>query len=193
MSSLTALKIKNKTLASEVRLIKLEECKWLNETQKARLRQKAARAEKCDSTFKSLNHHRKYVVRVESRANNIARGYLTGKPLERIERDWYAASYIQPNQPLQESYDMFWEKVVRVVYRFGKGCNHVNGKTMSEVREDIRRWREVHPLVASGIQIGRSLPGKRVKTPPLTPEQRELNKQAWIDKHGKDWEDPVPY
>jgi hypothetical protein len=190
---MVALKIKRKTLAEETRLIRLEECKWLNETQKARLKQKAARAAKCEGTFNNINHHRRYVVRVESRAAHIARAFLVGKPLEAVEQSWYAMSYVQPNTPLQQSYDMFWDKVLRIVYKFGQGMDRIKGKTLSEVREDIRMWRDIHPQISSGVQYGLDLPTSRKVRTPLTPEQREQRKQAWFEKHGEDWEDPTPY
>ena len=81
------LKIKSKHLALEPAIIRREEKKIL----------KQARAGRCnDSTdgsstaallrkYESLHNHRKWNVRNEARATELARAYLTNKPYKSVE------------------------------------------------------------------------------------------------------------
>ena len=69
----------------------------------------------------SLQQHRKTIVRWEARATHLARGYLTGMPLQALERKWK-----HPGQ--------FWTHIYppleRMVKKYGSG----------ELATDLRDW-----------------------------------------------------
>ena len=125
------LKIKIKTLASESRIIRLEERKA-----KARARMvkrseaKAGLRERCSK----LNNHRKLVVRQTARVANIAYAYIRGKSYKSTE-DRVRAD----NQP-------DWRRVAKNVVRFLTiyGNVHVNDvKMVNTTKESVEEWAKV--------------------------------------------------
>lgn len=101
------LKIKNKHLSEEARIIRFEEKK---ELRKARHKiEKLKEAGQNDlgaywyieqQTYRSLNRHRRWDVRNENRATYLARAYITGVPYEKVEQkridDGIFRAYIFP-------------------------------------------------------------------------------------------------
>lgn len=91
------LKIKDKHLAEEARIIKHEERKLLKRSRTLRaqehfvsndepLKQKMAdRRRKAEAGFNHLRHHRIEVVRKECRATHLARAFLKGLPATSVE------------------------------------------------------------------------------------------------------------
>lgn len=72
------LKIKNKHLSEEAKIIRFEERKLL----------KRARVSKNEKTYRNLNsltQHRKWDVRNENRATSLARAFISGKSYSLVE------------------------------------------------------------------------------------------------------------
>jgi len=80
------LKIKAKSLAAESQMIRQEELKLKRSAQWNREHQNTVEAEEFNSIRQSLYEHRTWDVRRESRATNIARAYITGKPYHTVEQ-----------------------------------------------------------------------------------------------------------
>lgn len=80
------LKIKAKSLAAESQMIRQEELKLKRSAQWNREHQNTAEAEQFNRTRQSLYEHRTWDVRRESRATNIARAFLAGKPYSMVEQ-----------------------------------------------------------------------------------------------------------
>lgn len=76
------LKIKSKHLALEPAIIRKEERKLLNHIRSGRSNDTAAAIRK----YESLHNHRKWNVRNEARATELARAYITGKPYLSVEQ-----------------------------------------------------------------------------------------------------------
>ena len=125
------LKIKNKHLAEEAKIIRFEEKKLLKHarSQMNHLRATGTNDWRQELEFyrpyKSLNQHRKWDVRNEQRATYLARAFIEGKKYSEVENaktDKFKLSYyIMP-------------RVVKMVQKYGKLGNDVN------TREMIRLW-----------------------------------------------------
>lgn len=76
------LKIKNKHLAAEAKIIRFEENKLKRKMKKAT----CSRLEKLEDSVNKLSCHRKAVVRVEQRATYLARAFLRGQSVEKLEK-----------------------------------------------------------------------------------------------------------
>ena len=76
------LKIKSKHLALEPAIIRREEKKILNRIRSGRCNDTASAFRK----YESLHNHRKWNVRNESRATELARAYIAGKPYKFVEQ-----------------------------------------------------------------------------------------------------------
>jgi hypothetical protein len=76
------LKIKAKHLALEPAIIRKEEQKILNSIRKGKCNDTAEAYRK----YESLHNHRKWNVRNEARATELARAYIAGKPYNSVER-----------------------------------------------------------------------------------------------------------
>jgi len=77
------LKVKNKSLADEARVIKLEEKKL---KKKSKNTTDLDFKRKLGSAIGTLKGHRKYVVGFESRATQLAIAFLKGMPYEQVEQ-----------------------------------------------------------------------------------------------------------
>ena len=88
------LKVKEKSLAAEAKIIRQEELKakksarWCNERQ---LSEQAAHYEK---DRLSLYEHRIDVVRFECRATSLARAYIKGTPYRAVEQKTHDSAYL---------------------------------------------------------------------------------------------------
>lgn len=87
------LKIKSKHLATEPAIIRKEEQKILKQIKWLKQQHQIQNANMFDDMFYlyhrkwwNLQHHRKTVVRNESRATHLARAYLAGIPYEKVEK-----------------------------------------------------------------------------------------------------------
>jgi hypothetical protein len=88
------LKIKSKHLSEEARIIRFEENKLLKNVRYRRNKHNEAghNAEyktyddRDFSSYKSLNHHRRWNVRNENRATFLARAYIAGVPYKSVEQ-----------------------------------------------------------------------------------------------------------
>jgi hypothetical protein len=87
------LKIKAKHLATEPAIIRKEEQKILKQIKWLKQQHQIQQANMFDDMFYpyhrkwwNLQHHRKTVVRNESRATHLARAYLAGIPYEKVEK-----------------------------------------------------------------------------------------------------------
>lgn len=75
------LKIKSKHLALEPGIIRKEERKLLTRIRSGRVNDTAEAFRK----YESLHNHRKWNVRNEARATELARAYIFGKPYKAVE------------------------------------------------------------------------------------------------------------
>jgi hypothetical protein len=88
------LKIKNKHLSEEARIIRFEEKKLFKQYQWALNNYRAAGNndiyprwdDKAFMSYDSLNRHRRWDVRNENRATYLARAYLSGIPYNQVEQ-----------------------------------------------------------------------------------------------------------
>lgn len=178
MPNLTALKIKTKTLAAESAFIRLEECKWLSQAQKARLKQKAEKASNAVTKFNHLYRHRKDVVRPAARACNIARAFIVGKSFEQVERSWYEAGYATCGSSPGAGWDALWAEVIRLVRKFGAATELITKMDDTSLAMAITSWRDAHPLIAKGMKHGMPLPDhKRRKS--RGPDYKRRTKEEW--------------
>ena len=79
------LKVKNKHLAEEAKIIRFEERKQLNAARYA-TKKHLNDPGRFYKTYHSLSLHRKWDVRNENRATSIARAYLAGKSYKSVEQ-----------------------------------------------------------------------------------------------------------
>jgi len=89
------LKIKEKSLALEARIIRREEQKAKKSARWHRARQEEEKAKEFEGTRKTLYEHRIDVVRFECRATNLARAYIKGTPYRNVERTTRASALMQ--------------------------------------------------------------------------------------------------
>lgn len=80
------LRVKEKSLAAEARMIRHEEKKAIKSAKWHREKQEVEEAGAFERVRKSLYEHRIDVVRFEARATNLARAYIKGTPYRAIER-----------------------------------------------------------------------------------------------------------
>jgi hypothetical protein len=120
------LKIKSKHLALEAGVIRFEEQKlkrqieWLKQHQK-------------NEAWNSLNSHRRFDVRNESRATYLARAYIEGRKYNTIEHE------IKDNGTF---YSYIMPRVVSMVirYKLGKIEKYMKADEVKAVREEIKAW-----------------------------------------------------
>lgn len=81
------LKIKSKHLALEPAIIRREEKKLLKQARSGRCNDTAdgSATAKILSKYESLHRHRKWNVRNEARATELARAFIIGKPYKDVE------------------------------------------------------------------------------------------------------------
>lgn len=107
------LKIKSKHLALEPSIIRKEEDKLKGQIRYQSKKENAALALALTTKLESLSTHRRWNVRNEARATELARAYLKGKPYVTVEKrskcndDMYKL-YIVP-------------RIVAMVTKYGKG------------------------------------------------------------------------
>ena len=130
------LKIKSKSLAAEAKIIRFEERKELNKSRYAlRIARESgvngdlnSEAYKLQNEYRSLNHHRRWDVRNESRATQLARAYLEEKPYKFVE---------QKRKPENE-YTFQCFIVPRVTAMVSKYSN--SNMEKSALKEAIQEW-----------------------------------------------------
>lgn len=87
------LKIKAKSLGAESRMIRQEEMKLKKRVRWSSLHQNHDEARALEKTRKSLYEHRTWDVRRESRATNLARAFIKGKPYRTVESKTNTGAY----------------------------------------------------------------------------------------------------
>lgn len=87
------LRVKEKSLAAEAKIIRQEEIKAKKSATWCRKHQMSGEAERFNKTRESLHEHRIEVVRFECRATNLARAYIKGTPYRSIERSTKTGDY----------------------------------------------------------------------------------------------------
>ena len=113
------LKIKEKHLASEAKIIRFEEQKYINRFRKST---KDDQKQKLIDTYFSLKQHRQFNVKNEARATHLARAYISGKTYNSVEK-----------KRLDDTYFVTWilPRVHMMVMKYG------NRKTTVD---DIKKW-----------------------------------------------------
>lgn len=95
------LKVKAKSLEAEAYIIRREENKAKANKEWLAARQRSDEAKKAHNTFMSLKQHRKWNVRNEQRATQLARAFIAGKEYRYVEKhgrkdDNFFKGYILP-------------------------------------------------------------------------------------------------
>lgn len=127
------LRVKTESLAQEAKLIRKKEIRLRDLNAKNPIVVNRKRV--------SLYEHRFRHVRPESRAAYIALGFLTGKNYNEVENKVKYENF-SPKYPcgdVDRNFQLFWEKVVDIVSRFG------NIKDEDLVRQMVITWRNKHP------------------------------------------------
>jgi hypothetical protein len=114
------LKIKSKHLALEPAIIRTEEKKILRRIRSGRCNDTAEAFRK----YESLHIHRKWNVRNEARATELARAYIAGKPYALVE---------QKRKPENE-----YKFKVYIIPRIAKMVDKYSGASVCV--EDIEKW-----------------------------------------------------
>ena len=126
---LNYLKIKVVSLAAEARLIRKDErkqLKWARAAAQNNAYGKGAEyAQYHYKVFFGLQAHRKIDVRQESRASNLAYGFLKGRKFSEIERVSHNKNTNPPN----------WTKVKNLVQRYGEGKE-------KEILQRFETWKD---------------------------------------------------
>ncbi len=115
------LKIKSKHLASESRIIKLEETKLKRRIRYARLKSKNPNS--LVNSLNDLSSHRKAIVRSHARSTHLAYGFLRGKRYRRIED---SRTRTTPN----------WKEVERMIVKYGNEDQRV-------LKQRFAEWKSV--------------------------------------------------
>lgn len=119
------LKIKSKHLAYEPAIIRHEEKKILKQIRSGYCNDTAAALRK----YESLYNHRKWNVRNEARATELARAFLIGKPYSEVE---------QKRKPENEyKFQRF------IIPRIVSMVNKYNGKNEAYSEEFIKTWSKL--------------------------------------------------
>lgn len=119
------LKIKSKHLAFEPAIIRKEEKKILKQIRSGYCNDTAAAFRK----YESLHQHRKWNVRNEARATELARAFLIGKPYSEVE---------QKRKPENEF------KFQRyIIPRIMAMVNKYNGKNEMYTEQFIKDWSKL--------------------------------------------------
>lgn len=149
------LKVKSKHLAAEARIIKNDELKWKRKAAKAKLKM-ANRDNMAENIRRSLYHHRKDVLRPESRALNVALAFMRGYPYERVEVSFHDSRFGVSGKFAETAFRDFWERVVELVVKYSRvktGAFDAVGEpiyafaTKEEVEKQIYPWLAAHPGV----------------------------------------------
>ena len=121
------LKIKQKHLALEPHIIKHEERKL-----KSQIKYTRGTDANVICKLNELVRHRKFTVRIESRATELARAYLEGKPY----------SYVEKNRKDDGTYQQYVvPRVVSMVQKYGtREHRKVDAR---EFAKTIREWSKV--------------------------------------------------
>lgn len=114
------LKIKIKSLAEESRIIRAEEAKCLGRARRlAKIQGLEETSAKARDLFDSLRHHRRVLVRQESRHSGLAYALLRGRTYRQVEASCYKEN--APN----------WDRVATLVSSFS-GVGKAEAKTLVE-------------------------------------------------------------
>lgn len=150
----TFLKIKQESLALEIKLIKKEMKRYKFDPVLAYQVNEYKEAAKATIHTGLSNHLHRY-VRLENRATNIARAYLRGKPYSFVEpklkKQYYWA--FQNNNKwcvygFEPYYNILWDRVVEIVRKYeNTGSYYVAGqrKPVQETSDLVFAWRNEHP------------------------------------------------
>lgn len=151
------LKVKQVSLELEAKYIKKQMIKFKfnpNFTLEPHDQHEAAKA----FIHHGLREHLKYVVAVESRATNIARAYLRGKPYAWVEphikrNKFEIRNYLYPQKHTFVEYFMnedimTWKRVIEIIRKYETNSayhNKVNSRLQEDVNRDVINWRNKHP------------------------------------------------
>lgn len=119
------LKIKSKHLALEPAIIRREEKKLLKRIRSGRCNDTADAFRK----YESLHNHRKWNVRNEARATELARAFLIGKPYSEVE---------QKRKPENE-----FKFQVYIIPRIVAMVNKYNGKKEVYTEKFVKDWSKL--------------------------------------------------
>lgn len=165
------LKVKAKSLAEEARIIRKLEHSIKDKANVARSNVQNKKDESfilnCDYIRSDIRHHRKCDVSRESRATNIAMGFLSGMPYERIENKlnvetaWFPVPANEPktlydyneNGKHYNSYTL-WKRVISICWKYstysrkqelGFVPTKMHKEQELEFAEFLLAWRNKHP------------------------------------------------
>ena len=123
------LKIKIKSLAEESRIIRAEERKTLGRARAcAKIQGLEETSAKARDLFNSLQHHRRVLVRQESRHSGLAYALLRGRTYQQVEAGCYKEN--APN----------WDRVTTLVSSFS-GVGKTEAAALVKAWSGVGNWR----------------------------------------------------
>ncbi len=143
------LKIKSKHLATEPAIIRKEEQKILKQIKWLKQQHQIQQANMFDDMFYpyhrkwwNLQHHRKTVVRNESRATYLARAYLAGIPYEKVEKkihdDTVLCAIILPR--VYNMVAKYQDKPLQKRWNREKNMFAYNEDEFKQLQDSIKAW-----------------------------------------------------
>lgn len=125
------LKIKSKHLSLEPAIIRREEKKLLKQARSGRCNDTAdgSATAKILGKYESLHRHRKWNVRNEARATELARAFLLGRPYTEVE---------QKRKPENE-----FKFQVYIIPRIASMVNKYNGRKEVYTEQFIKDWSKL--------------------------------------------------
>jgi len=136
--NLTKLKIKIKHLALEPVIIRKEERKLLKEAKWHRQQQEEKEASFLLWDYIDLMNHRKFDVRTEARATQLAYAFLRGRTYLQTEsncnRDEHYSEWMFTHGYLKRAVE------IATKYRIGKYAGMTSNGAQKEIQKDFREW-----------------------------------------------------
>lgn len=114
------LKVKQKSLAEEAKIIRLERRRAKARARWQKAHDKADAAQITYANIERLVHHERTIVTRENRATHLARNFLRGTPYLKVEGKCYS----QPN----------WDKVASLISRY-------SGEDSRVVLQRFAEWK----------------------------------------------------
>jgi len=131
------LKIKNKHLSEEAKIIRFEERKLKKHAQHVRERQGSITADGIMKQFRSLNHHRRWDVRNENRATYLARAFIAGIPYSQVEQK-------RKEENEYKFLQLVLPRVLTMVNKYGRVFDPIERKWPPEfTKEQILEWTKI--------------------------------------------------
>ena len=109
---------------------------------KARARQKKANDPWQNHTRNSLYRHRMDVVRPESRATNIAMGFLNDRQYEDIERSYHIERFGAEGKDLLQNFNDMWDRVAEIAFKYNTNEKY---DSFASIKKAIAFWVNQHP------------------------------------------------